>query len=524
MNASAQVFTLTPTDTATGTSMDSATPTPSSTWTLSATLTPTPTATSTFTVSNSPTNSSSATPTSSATASPTPTTTASPTSTATLSASPTPTFTATKTGTGTPTPTATYTTTDTYTNSPTKTATNTPTRTPTNTTTNSATWTATSTPTITRTPTHTATMTATATATNTPTITDTPTITATPTPTTWPNACYMNGLTGWTTSTNSRSAAADVACNPAANVVGPGLAPNSNGLLNMVPPGQTSAIQLFSGRGDTGHGDYARVCGTTTVPGAGQCCLSFWLAGIFENYHYVNNPAAPNDDAYMEVQVFVGGGQCGAGGQLVYDLLYNWTYLVGSGLVTLDGLVGNNAGTYGAGGGCQVNPSAGTGWGVFPWTQYTLNMCQYAGQQCTIVVSEYDCNEGGHYGWGYFDCPAWISCPNPSITLTKANSPSGQVSEGQTITYTLSYKNTGNSAISGVVVNDTIPTGTSLLSNSVTSAPYEPVTALIGQDLLWNIGYLAAGASGTLSFGVTVSPLPPGTCAGSIVNIAEEPK
>ena len=348
--------------------------------------------------------------------------------------------------------------------------------------------------------------------------TTTPTVTLTSTPIPWPNSC-SNEFGNWTTSTNVGS---NVVCDPVAQVVGPGTAPNSNGLLSMVPSGQPSAYQLFSGRGDDNHVDYARLCTVSTVPTNGFCCLQFQLAGVFENFHYLNNPNVPNDDAYLEAQIYVGGGACGAGGRLVYDLLLNWEYLVGSGLVTLDGLVGNNNGTVGAAGGCPVNPSNGTNWGVFAWTPYTFNMCQYAGQQCTIVITEYDCGQGGHYGWGYFDCPHWISCPNPSITFTKANNPTGQVAEGQTITYTLSYQNTGASPIDGVVINDTIPTGTSLLSGSVTSNPYQPVTALVGQDLLWDINYLAPGASGTLSFGVTVGPPPNGACAWAVTNIAEE--
>lgn len=438
------------------------------------------------------------TPTNAFTLSDTPTSTP----TATFTPSPSATFTSTATSTLTATSTPTFT--------PTATSTSTSTATPTSTRTFTPTSTDTSTPTLTftKTPTATATSTFTATFTSTPTFTPIP----------WPNAC-SGAFTAWTSLAN---AGRNVSCNPAVSIVGPGTAPNSNGLLSTVPAGQASAVQLFSGRGDSNHGDYARICAASTVPSNGFCCLTFQLAGVFEDYHYNHNPAVPNDDAYLEVQVFVGGGACGTGGLLVYDLLYNWQYLVGSGLLSLDGLVGNNAGTVGGSGGCLVNPSNGTDWGIFPWTQHTVNLCQYAGQQCTIVVSEYDCGEGGHYGWGYFDCPTWISCPNPAIKLTKANNPSGTVNEGQTVTYTLSYQNTGASPLDGVVINDTIPAGTNLLSNSVTSNPYQPVTALIGQDLVWDINYLAAGATGSLSFSVTVDPLPAGVCSGVVTNIAEE--
>ena len=405
--------------------------------------------------------------------------------------------------------------TPTFTDSPTDSPTDTPTLTPTNTTMSTATFSPTlSVPTDTPTITPTDTSTDTPTPANTPTNTNTPSPTLSPTAIPWPNACSSE-FTGWNTSTN---VGANVVCTPMINVVGPGTAPNSNGLLSTVPPGQAAAYQLYSGRGDSGHQDWARVCANSMVPTSGLCCLTFDVAAIFEDYHF-NTDQTPNNDSYLEVQIFVGG-TCG-GGQLVYDLLFSYQYVLASGLVTLDGLADNNTGTVGGAGGCQVNPNNTCDWGFMPWTPYTVNLCAFAGQQCNIVVTEYDCGQGGHYGWGYFDCPHWISCPSPSIQLTKTNIPTGLVDQGATLTYNLSYQNTGADPIDGVVVNDTIPAGTSLLSGSVTSNPYQSVTQLVGSDLIWDIGYLAAGVSGTLSFSVTVNPIR-GGCQASVTNIAEE--
>ncbi|HTC22439.1 MAG TPA: hypothetical protein VK859_16410, partial [bacterium] len=370
----------------------------------------------------------------------------------------------------------------------------------------------------------------------------------------WPNGCFNNALTDWT----SIVTAGPLATTGGVNGVGgnldcvgqviqvtnatvypgqtaAGRAPNSAGLLTMVPPGQTTAVQLFSGHGDANHGDWARVCQTTTVPTNGNTCLSFLLAGVFENYHYANDPGNTNGDAYLEVRILQGAANCGSeppANPVLYDVLLNWTYLVGSGLVTVDGLVGNNAGTYGnatqtppgsGNGGCEVNPNAGTDWGVFPWTPYEINLCPYAGQQITMEVTMYNCDEGGHYGWGYFDCPTWSSCTPAPVTLTKSNNPSGQVNAGQTITYTLSYKDTSASLFDdGVVIWDTIPTGTGFVAGSQTSSPLMPVTFKNGNVVGWDLGYLKPDASGTLSFAVTVGPLSAGSCAETIVNEASE--
>jgi|GEM_PF-1385606 len=371
----------------------------------------------------------------------------------------------------------------------------------------------------------------------------------------WPNGCFTNNLTNWTSVVNAGVSATSGGLNGTNNVSGsagdctgqvmqvtngsvypgqtaPGFAPNSNGRLTMVPPGQTTAVQLFSGHGDRNHTDWARVCQTITVPTNGNTCLDFDLAGVFEDYHY-NQQNDRNGDSYLEARIFLGTPSCNTqnpGNTVIYDILLNWTYLIGSGLVTLDGLTNNDAGTYGSatenpvgsfnGTGCAVNPNTGTDWGVFPWTPYSVNLCQYAGQQITLQVTMYNCDQGGHYGWGYFDCPTWSSCAPSTMTLTKSNSPTGNVNEGQTITYTLSYKNVSSSYNDGVVIYDTIPTGTGYVSQSQSSTPYMPETFVTGNLVGWNIGYLKPGASGTLSFAVTVSPLANGSCAETVVNQA----
>ncbi|HXL73766.1 MAG TPA: hypothetical protein VN963_09090, partial [bacterium] len=192
---------------------------------------------------------------------------------------------------------------------------------------------------------------------------------------TFANPCPVGVFSGWQAVTNIGPAAAGGGADCGGNVTSvtnatvypgqtaPGFAPNSNGLLPMVPAAGVPAVQLFSGHGDDGT-DWARVCETTTVP-ADTTCLSFELAGVFENYHYEQFvTGAGNDengDAYFDVQILRGGTNCATQPPVVPiidDIQLNWTYLIGNGLVVLDGLVNNVAGTYGAATGCQVPAAA----------------------------------------------------------------------------------------------------------------------------------------------------------------------
>ena len=235
-----------------------------------------------------------------------------------------------------------------------------------------------------------------------------PTATDTPGPV-FSNPCPTGQFSGWQAVTNVGPLAGGGGADCGGNVysvtnatvypgqTAPGFAPNSNGLLPMVPPGQTSAVQLFSGHGDDGT-DWSRVCETTTVP-ADTTCLSVTLAGVFENYHYASG-TDQNGDAYFDVRILAGAANCATDPPalpVIKQILLNWTYLIGNGLVILDGLTNNVAGTYGAATGCQVN-GTGTDWGYMPWTPYEINLCQYVGQEITIEATMYDCNEGGHYG------------------------------------------------------------------------------------------------------------------------------
>jgi uncharacterized repeat protein (TIGR01451 family) len=97
----------------------------------------------------------------------------------------------------------------------------------------------------------------------------------------------------------------------------------------------------------------------------------------------------------------------------------------------------------------------------------------------------------------------------PILSVTKVAQVGGttvtQVPAGDDLTYVITYRNTGHMAASGVVITDTVPTNSAFKSaaNGGTHA---------GGVVTWNVGTVAAGATATVSFVVTVqSGLPNGT-------------
>src|SRR5580658_4690861 len=129
----------------------------------------------------------------------------------------------------------------------------------------------------------------------------------------WVNPSFETGtLAGWTTATGNAGA---LACgNPTASIVnvGGGPAPDSVGPLTpaglpLVGAGNGNyAVQLYSSRGDPNFEDWAQVWQSDTVPTNGQCCLSFWIAAVLEDYHYTQEQDTFGD-AYIEADVIVGG-------------------------------------------------------------------------------------------------------------------------------------------------------------------------------------------------------------------------
>jgi uncharacterized repeat protein (TIGR01451 family) len=103
--------------------------------------------------------------------------------------------------------------------------------------------------------------------------------------------------------------------------------------------------------------------------------------------------------------------------------------------------------------------------------------------------------------------PCFVSIPTVAPTVNKqANALS--VSPGGALQYSIEYANPGASGLTGVQVVDTLPAGVSFGSATLNGAPVAP--AVSGQQLTFNVGSLAAGASGTIVINVTVGPQPAG--------------
>ena len=91
----------------------------------------------------------------------------------------------------------------------------------------------------------------------------------------------------------------------------------------------------------------------------------------------------------------------------------------------------------------------------------------------------------------------------PALSLAQTDSPD-PVAAGATLTYTLSYGNSGNANATGVVLTDTIPASTSFVSATGGGT-------LSGGTVTWALGTVAAGGSGSVQLVVQVqSPLPNG--------------
>ena len=113
---------------------------------------------------------------------------------------------------------------------------------------------------------------------------------------------------------------------------------------------------------------------------------------------------------------------------------------------------------------------------------------------------------------------------NAAFTVVKTANPAGSVTTGQTITYTITAKNTGTST-STVPLNivDNAPTGTTLVATSATcptgqTAASTPGCAFTvnGSTVTWNITSVPGGGTEAVTFAVTVSP----TASGTISNTA----
>jgi len=98
---------------------------------------------------------------------------------------------------------------------------------------------------------------------------------------------------------------------------------------------------------------------------------------------------------------------------------------------------------------------------------------------------------------------------NPNVSISKSASPA-TVTPGGLVTYTLTVSNSGSAAATGVIVNDPVPPHLSF--KAITSAGSGTGSFdAVNNQVVFNVGTLAAGASTTLSFTATVGSLASGT-------------
>jgi len=84
---------------------------------------------------------------------------------------------------------------------------------------------------------------------------------------------------------------------------------------------------------------------------------------------------------------------------------------------------------------------------------------------------------------------------SPVLSISKTDSPD-PVPTGGTITYTINFQNTGNANATSVIISDTIPANTSLVS--------APGGTPDPSSVQWSLGTLAAGSSGMVQMTVRV--------------------
>ena len=164
--------------------------------------------------------------------------------------------------------------------------------------------------------------------------------------------------------------------------------------------------------------------------------------------------------------------------------------------------------------------------GVVTWTIATL--ASGASQTLTLTVQ---IGAGVANGTVVINTASATSTQTPtptqSTTTTTVQSPVsfatssktvnfGTATPGTTLTYTIVVINSGGNPATGVVVNDTIPPNTTYVIGSITGTG---ANAAGNPNLVWNVGNVAAGASATLTYQVTINnPVPAGT--STITNTA----
>lgn len=108
--------------------------------------------------------------------------------------------------------------------------------------------------------------------------------------------------------------------------------------------------------------------------------------------------------------------------------------------------------------------------------------------------------------------PTSTATPAPGVTLRLLNEPTGEIAPGGQILYTIEYRN-GSVPVQDVRISNTIPEHVVLVPGSISNGGASNGSQP-GAEVSWNMGNLAANASGTVSYRVqrpTSTPTPTNT-------------
>jgi len=152
----------------------------------------------------------------------------------------------------------------------------------------------------------------------------------------------------------------------------------------------------------------------------------------------------------------------------------------------------------------------------------TANYVYSATRVGTLRLSQliYDCSGNSfHYNSDYLIDSITINVVgSPNIVLSKRASPAGSISPGEVLTYTIDYRNNGSGAATNFVITDTVDpslTGVTVLNGGTFDSATKVVT--------WNVGTVAAGASGSVSFSATVDDFAGGkTIRNTATGVADQ--